>query len=49
MLLRPKCQQQHNQIEVALGHETVFGRMTRLPGVIVFLDVDDLGIPPQGP
>ena len=28
MLLRPKCQQQHNQIEVAQGHETVFGRLT---------------------
>ena len=26
MLLRPKCQHQHTQIEVALGHETVFGR-----------------------
>ena len=28
MLLRPKCQQQHNQIEVTLGHEAVFGRLT---------------------
>ena len=28
MLLRPKCQQQHDQIEVALGDVKVFGRLT---------------------